>query len=176
MNKGLIRKKIFVGVLCLLALDGCNKFNRNGWLSSFGYNVDECEVRRRTHHRAPYADGDNPGRATIWHREFRCRIERICVGKSEEENEKCRQAARDYWIAGEGADKGKLYQSDKEFDDSWDAICTLNRNPWDPNFKGCSPKFHPQENYETNPYWDKKTKSYILPEVVKSNESSKRAK
>jgi hypothetical protein len=159
--------KISFIILLIIFVGGCNQFDKNSWLASFGYNIDECEVRDRTHHKAPYADGTNPGRSRIWHREFRCRIERICVGKSNAENEKCRQAARDYWITGEGADKGADYVSDKDFDDSWDAICTLNHNPWNPNFKGCSSKWHSQENYSTNPYWNKETKSYILPEKAK---------
>ena len=166
MNKrNLIKTLCFA--LCLLALNGCNRFHKTRLLESVGYNADECAIRDFTHHKSPYDNGKNPERSRIWHREFRCRIERICVGKSEVENEKCRQAARDYWITGEGADKGADYVSDKDFDDSWDAICTLNRNPWDPNFKGCSSKWHPQENYSTNPYWNKETKSYILPEKVK---------
>ena len=163
--------KILCGVLFLLILEGCNRFDKNGWLSSFGYTIDECEIRRRSHHRAPYADGKNPSRMRIWHREFRCRIERICVDKSEEENEKCRVDARKYWITGEGAEKGKMYKDDKEFDDSWDAICTLNKNPWNQNFKGCSPKWHSQENYSTNPYWNKETKSYILPDKIEKPKS-----
>ena len=61
-----------------------------------------------------------------------------------------------------------MYKDDKEFDDSWDAICTLNKNPWNQNFKGCSSKWHSQENYSTNPYWNKETKSYILPDKIEN--------
>ena len=79
--------------------------------------------------------------------------------------------ARKYWITSEDAEKGKMYKDDKEFDDSWDAICTLNKNPWNQNFKGCSPKWHSQENYSTNPYWNKETKSYILPDKIEKPKS-----
>lgn len=166
--------KILCGVLFLLILEGCNRFDKNGWLSSFGYTIDECEVRRRSHHRAPYADGENPSRMDIWHREFRCRIERICVGKSEEENEKCRVDARKYWGYDERGDQfrgGSAYRLMKLSDDQFDAICTLNKNPWNQNFKGCSSKWHSQENYSTNPYWNKETKSYILPDKIEKPKS-----
>ncbi len=157
INKKLIDTTLLV--LCLLTIVGCNKFDLSGWASSFGYNVDECEVRDRFTHAARYADGTNPGRATIGHREFRCRIERVCIGKSEAENEKCKEQARSYWGYDE---RNKTYELDKYFDDSWDAVCTNN-----PDTKRCHPKWKPQANYSTNPYWNKETQSYIMPQKLK---------
>jgi hypothetical protein len=156
MNKGLGCKKIFVGTLFLLVLQGCNQFDMRGWASSFGYNVDECGVRDRTHHYALYPNGTLPGRTNIWARRYRCRIERICVGKTEAENKKCKIDAGNYWGFSEG---NHFYKIVKHDDDESDALCALNPS-------SCSPKFKPQENYETNPYFNKKTKTYILPEKI----------
>ncbi len=158
MRITITRNAVIALTLCF-AIFSCNRFHTNMLLHGIvGYDVDECEKRRITHHAATYADGTNPGRARIWIREFRCRIERICVGKSEEENEKCKQDARRYW--GFYDKDKKAWESFKSFDDEWDAACTLT--PY-----RCSPKFRPQENYSTNPYWNKETKSYSLPEKRK---------
>ena len=160
MNKGLIHRKIVVGVLVLLVLEGCNRFNVEKWYPRF---ANECTKRDYTHHGNYYPNGTKPGRTNVWARRYRCRIERICVGKSKAENEKCKVDAGNYWGFSEG---NRLYSIMKESDDAYDAICALNRNPWDRNFKGCSPKFRPQENYKTNPYYDNKTKTYILPKNI----------
>ena len=96
MNKKKIIR-IATGVLFLMALASCNRFDKNSWLASFGYNIDECEKRDRTYHSKPFASGRHPGRACIHYRRFMCRIERVCIGKSEIENEACRQEARNYW-------------------------------------------------------------------------------
>jgi len=150
-------KKVSITALILLILVGCNKFNLRGWRSSFGYNADECELRDRTHHAAYYADGTTPDRGRIWARKFRCRVERVCVGKSEVENEQCKQQARNYWGFDERNEKN--WQYFKTFDDSWDAVCTNN-----PNTSRCSPKWKSQENFKTNPYWN--GKSYDVPPVL----------
>jgi len=155
--------KILCGMLTLLILSACHQFMVKGWLAGFGYDADECEKRDWTHHSNYYPNGTLPGRTNMSARKYRCRIERICVGKSEAENKKCKIDAGNYWEFSGG---NKLYSIMKESDDAYDAICALNRNPWDPNFKGCSPKFCPQENYDTNPYYDKKTKTYILPNKI----------
>ena len=89
--------KIFLIMLFLLLLNGCNKFNLRGLAASFGYNSDECETRDRTHHSKPYANGMSPSMTCVHYRRFICRIERVCVGKTEIENETCRQDARNYW-------------------------------------------------------------------------------
>ena len=91
------KKKIVLGIISLLILVGCNRFDKNSWLASFGYNADECEIRDRTHHSKYYSNGMQPSRSCIHYRRFMCRIERICVGKTEIENEACRQEARNYW-------------------------------------------------------------------------------
>lgn len=150
---------IVIGILCLLDLTGCNKFNRNGWLSSFGYNIDECERRDRTHHYSRYKNGTSPGRINIQARKYRCRIERICLGKSEAENKKCKVDAGSYWGFTE---ENQVYKILKRIDDESDAICSINPSH-------CSTKWHPQENYSTNPYWNQKTKSYILPKSLKKD-------
>ena len=68
-----------------------------GFISGNGYYADECEKRDITHHAAAYPSGTNPGRTNIQAREFRCRIERVCIDKSEAENEKCKIDAGNYW-------------------------------------------------------------------------------
>ena len=89
--------KIFCAILCLFILDGCNRFNKSTWLASLGYNTDECATRDWTHHSNRYANGMSPSKSCIRYRRFMCRIERVCIGKSEIENEMCRQEARNYW-------------------------------------------------------------------------------
>lgn len=84
-------------MLCFLMLIGCNRFHKTRLLESFSYYADECAKRDITHHANSYSNGMRPSRACIHYREFMCRIERICVGKSEIENESCRQDARNYW-------------------------------------------------------------------------------
>lgn len=156
------KKRIFLGLLCLLILEGCNRFHSTRLLESIGYTADECALRDFTHHGILYTNGKNPGRTNIKAREFRCRVERICIGKSEEENKKCIKDAENYWSFSE---KNKVYKILKNDDDKADAICALKPN-------NCSPKWHPQENYSTNPYWNKETKSYTLPETIKNNKSN----
>lgn len=140
-------------ILSLLSISGCNRFHTTRLLESVGYNADECAERDFTHHKELYPKGTNPGRINIQFREFRCRIERICIGKSDLENEECKKSARSYWGFDENNEVYKILKHD---DDESDAQCTLKPS-------SCSPKFKPQENFETNPYWNKKTKSYILP-------------
>jgi hypothetical protein len=152
MNKRNL-SKIFGMLLFLFFINGCNRFHKIRLLESVGYDADECAVRDRTHHRAPYENGTNSDRTNIKAREYRCRIERICVGKSEEENAKCKKDAGNYWSFTED---NHFYQVVKHDDDESDAICALKPS-------SCSPKWHSQENYATNPYWNKETKSYILP-------------
>jgi len=159
-------KKIFritAMLSCFIILAGCNKFHVTRLLQSVGYNANECDKRDWTHHRAPYDNGANPGRSHIQARSYRCRIERVCVGKSEEENKKCKKDAGNYWGFTEDNEVYKIF---KKSDDQFDAICTLNRSPWNLDLKGCSSKWHPQENYSTNPYWDKESKTYILPQKI----------
>ncbi|NBX52268.1 MAG: hypothetical protein EBT63_01270 [Proteobacteria bacterium] len=158
--------KILCGMIALLVMVGCNSFSVEDML--YSKNANECRKRDWTIHRNPYPNGNNPGRINIDARQYRCRIERICVGKSKAENEKCKIDAGNYWGFDyrEGYKGYEAYRLLSRSDDQSDAICALNRNPWDHNFKGCSPKFKPQENYETNPYFDKKTKTYILPEKI----------
>ncbi len=174
MNKRLSSSKIVFGILILLVISSCVRFQREGYATMFGmiFGVypNECAKRDITHHASYYSNGNSPGRVNIDAREFRCRIERICVGKSYAENKKCKIDAGNYWGFSED---NHLYQLMKKSDDQFDAICALNRNPWDQNFKGCSPKFRPQENYETNPYWNKETKTYILPEKIDEAEKGK---
>lgn len=146
--------KILCVMLTLLVMVGCNRFSVEDML--YSKNANECRNRDWTIHRNPYPNGTNPGRINIDARQYRCRIERICVGKSEAENEKCKIDASNYWGFSEG---NYFYKIVKHDDDESDALCSLKPS-------SCSPKFHPQENYKTNPYYDNKTKTYILPKNI----------
>jgi hypothetical protein len=159
MNKRNLIKTLCL-VFCLLTVGGCNRFHKTRLLQSVGYYADECCVRDRTHHKARYPNKTSPGRTNIQAREYRCRIERICIGKSEAENQKCKEDAGNYWGFTED---NQVYKILKHNDDESDVKCAINPS-------SCFPGFKPQENYSTNPYWNKKTKSYILPEKLKNDQ------
>jgi len=169
MNNKTIFSKVLTMILLMFILSGCVRFQREGYATMFGMIIgvypNECAKRDITHHANYYHDGSMPSRIKIQSREYRCRIERVCVNKSKEENDKCKKDAGNYWGFDEN---NRAYEDFKHNDDVFDAICSLNHNPWNTNFRNCSPKFKPQENYSTNPYWDKKTKSYILPKTKNS--------
>jgi len=156
MNNKTIFSKVLTVILLIFILSGCVRFQREGYATMFGMIIgvypNECAKRDITHHANYFPNGETPQRTYIQAREYRCRIERVCVNKSKEENDKCKKDAGNYW----GFDENNFYYKIvKKDDDESDAMCALNPS-------SCSPKFKPQENYSTNPYWDKESKAYIF--------------